>query len=276
MINYNYDDEKKYVNDIKKHLREYNLCFTGKKEYETVYFYALENSQVVGSIIADLSWDWVGLDEIYYENKEVLRYLISKVCVQFKNKSIGLNLRTEKQVLLNDFIEIGFLYIGVVEGSKKTLPIYYAEYANSDMSSDANYDVLCSQTPISQYNHLINNNLNDNYDPNTYTHDSQIYSVVALDDDRFVGGIEARIEEDMMHLGLLVVLEEYRGKGVGSKLMTLMEEVAAGKKVTKITLGTVEFQARLFYEKLGYQVVLTRKNMPRGFENYKMMKNLPV
>ncbi len=77
-----------------------------------------------------------------------------------------------------------------------------------------------------------------------------------------------------MYIDLLVVDDNYRGYGIGSKLMRLIEVEARERNLVYIDLGTAEFQAKGFYEKLGYEVVVTKKDQPKGFNCYTMVKVL--
>jgi GNAT superfamily N-acetyltransferase len=95
---------------------------------------------------------------------------------------------------------------------------------------------------------------------------------VALDYDKFVGGVHGSITEDSMYIGWLVVDEEHKGNGIGKNLMHKIEEKAKELNVYSINLGTVEFQAEKFYEKLGYKTVFIKENDPRGFKSYSMVK----
>ena len=52
----------------------------------------------------------------------------------------------------------------------------------------------------------------------------------------------------------LVVPEAYRGQGIGSRLMAEAEKIARARGYVGIWLDTYEFQARPFYEKLGYHM----------------------
>ena len=97
---------------------------------------------------------------------------------------------------------------------------------------------------------------------------------VALDDDKFVGGVHGSITEDSMYIGWLVVDEEYKGNGIGRNLMRKIEEKAKELNVYSINLGTVEFQAVKFYEKLGYKIVFVKENDPRGYKSYSMVKKI--
>ena len=56
-----------------------------------------------------------------------------------------------------------------------------------------------------------------------------------------------------MHIDTLFVDYDLRNKGYGSELMNMSEALAKTKECTFITLTTMDWEARAFYEKLGYQ-----------------------
>jgi hypothetical protein len=52
------------------------------------------------------------------------------------------------------------------------------------------------------------------------------------------------------------------------------EQVARARKLTGIWLDTFDFQARPFYEKLGFTVFGELKDHPRGISQYWLQKRL--
>ncbi|NVM26776.1 MAG: GNAT family N-acetyltransferase [Desulfobacterales bacterium] len=68
--------------------------------------------------------------------------------------------------------------------------------------------------------------------------------------------------------------KEVRGQGWGTKLMESAERHALRMGCTFVELGTFDFQARPFYENLGYVVVDTKRDSPPGRESYWMRKAL--
>jgi len=58
----------------------------------------------------------------------------------------------------------------------------------------------------------------------------------------------------------LIVFENHRGKGIGTKLMQKVETHFKDKEFDNINLVTSEFQSPEFYKKLGYEVEFVRKN----------------
>lgn len=56
------------------------------------------------------------------------------------------------------------------------------------------------------------------------------------------------------------MLEKYRGKGIGTRLLKAAESFFADKSFDIITLSTYEFQAPEFYRKHGYEIEFVREN----------------
>ncbi len=69
-----------------------------------------------------------------------------------------------------------------------------------------------------------------------------------------IGGLYARDEYNWLFIKYLVVPQEFRGMGLGSQLMRHAEAVARERGYLGLFLDTFEFQARPFYEKLGFEV----------------------
>jgi len=99
---------------------------------------------------------------------------------------------------------------------------------------------------------------------------------VLLKDDsgQTVGGLTGRAIYDWLFISLLHIPETYRGQGVGTKLMARAEEFARDRGLAGIWLDTYDFQARGFYEKLGFKVFGTIDGHPRGGARYFLEKRL--
>jgi GNAT superfamily N-acetyltransferase len=89
-----------------------------------------------------------------------------------------------------------------------------------------------------------------------------------------IGGLWARTAYDWMFVELLVVPARLRGSGVGSALMRRAEDLARAQGCAGIWLDTFSFQARPFYEKLGYSVFGALPDHPRGKARYFLQKRL--
>ena len=91
---------------------------------------------------------------------------------------------------------------------------------------------------------------------------------------RIVGGLWGRTSYDWLFVELLVVPETMRGQGMGTELMRRAEGEARLRGCHGAWLDTFEFQARGFYEKLGYSCFAELADYPPGFSRYFMKKRL--
>lgn len=90
----------------------------------------------------------------------------------------------------------------------------------------------------------------------------------------FMAGICFSIHGKWLNVDFLVVEEDERTQGLGTKLLQDAEALAVEKGCTMSFLTTFGFQARPFYEKQGYEVVYEQKGYPRTGCKYYMEKRL--
>ena len=102
-----------------------------------------------------------------------------------------------------------------------------------------------------------------------------IYDVMLTDENGvFMGGMTSDIQWHIMRIDLFWVREDLRGQGIGSKIMTIAEDEAQRQGCLYIQLTTFDFQARGFYEKIGYDCVATLDDYPPGHQYHVMRKYL--
>ena len=89
-----------------------------------------------------------------------------------------------------------------------------------------------------------------------------------------IGGLSGYTSYRWMFIELLFVPEHLRGQNIGTKLMAQAEAHARSLGLVGIWLDTFSFQARPFYEKLGYSVFGTIDNYPPGGARYFLSKTL--
>ncbi|CAN5146803.1 GNAT family N-acetyltransferase [soil metagenome] len=89
-----------------------------------------------------------------------------------------------------------------------------------------------------------------------------------------IGGLWGNSGYDWLFVQLLVVPESLRGQGMGRQLMTLAESEAVRRGCHGVWLDTFEFQARSFYERLGYECFGELGDHPKGFSRFFMKKVL--
>jgi ribosomal protein S18 acetylase RimI-like enzyme len=95
-------------------------------------------------------------------------------------------------------------------------------------------------------------------------------------DGNVIGGINCILFYcwNTMYIDMLWVSENHRKNGHGSKLLNEVERIAREQKCTLINLETMDFQAKDFYKKNGYEVFGELDNVPDGHKRYYMRKIL--
>lgn len=88
------------------------------------------------------------------------------------------------------------------------------------------------------------------------------------------GGILGEVCWNWLEIHTLMVDEDLRKFGYGTKLLLEMEKIALEKECDFIKVDTLSFQALGFYEKHGYQVYGSLDNVGRNYVHYYLKKNL--
>ena len=89
-----------------------------------------------------------------------------------------------------------------------------------------------------------------------------------------VGGLSGRTAFGWLFVELLFVPESLRGQGIGRDLMHRAETEAVARGCHAAWLDTFQFQARGFYERLGYTCFGELSDYPPGFSRYFLKKTL--
>ncbi|MGH8160698.1 MAG: GNAT family N-acetyltransferase [Gammaproteobacteria bacterium] len=89
-----------------------------------------------------------------------------------------------------------------------------------------------------------------------------------------VGGIRATAFWGYLCIELLWLDETARGRGVGTRLVLDAEAFALQHGFSRSRVVTTSFQAKPFYEKLGYEVYGELEDCPEGHRSYYLKKQL--
>jgi GNAT superfamily N-acetyltransferase len=81
----------------------------------------------------------------------------------------------------------------------------------------------------------------------------KIVAAIRDDDGRLHGGVIGRLAGDSMYVEIVWNDDEVRGTGLGRETMRLVEDRARALGAREAWLYTMSFQAKPFYEKLGYR-----------------------
>jgi diamine N-acetyltransferase len=92
-------------------------------------------------------------------------------------------------------------------------------------------------------------------------------------DGRVWGGVIGRTVWDWLEISYLWVDDRLRGQRFGTLLMERVEEAARRRGCNYVVVETFSWQARGFYERLGYRVISVLDDSPPGFADYRFRKD---
>jgi GNAT superfamily N-acetyltransferase len=93
------------------------------------------------------------------------------------------------------------------------------------------------------------------------------------EDGRFAGGLSGYVSYRWLFVDLLWVADEARMQGYGTSLMLAAEAEARKHGCHHAWVDTFSFQARHFYEKLGYKVFGQLEDYPPGHSRFFLRKD---
>ena len=100
------------------------------------------------------------------------------------------------------------------------------------------------------------------------------FAYIAREDGKVLGVITGHSYYSEVHISDLIVIEEFRGRDIGSMLIDTVIKYYSNKGFDNINLSTYEFQARKFYEMHGFKVEFVRENKEKkNLNKYYMCYN---
>lgn len=92
--------------------------------------------------------------------------------------------------------------------------------------------------------------------------------------DEVVAGLNGRSSWGWLFVKLVWVRDDFRGQGLGRKLMVELEREAKNRGCRGIWLDTFSFQTPEFYQKLGYSIFGTLEECPPGYKRHFFQKKI--
>lgn len=109
--------------------------------------------------------------------------------------------------------------------------------------------------------------------PSKYMH-KNIRLFVRGEHGRIIGGFLGMIHMHCLVIQVLFIEDDFRGQGMGHALMAKAEALAKETDARWVTVETASFQAKPFYEGLGYVVVAELEDIPEGGSIFILKKRL--
>lgn len=119
-----------------------------------------------------------------------------------------------------------------------------------------------------EFYNIIDTEFNKFASKNGVTCNYMPFTFVAKEDNKVVGVITGHSYYKEVHIGDLIIFEQYRNKHIGTKLIETVENYYKDKGFENMNLTTYNFQAPEFYKKCGFDVEFIRENK----ENPKLTK----
>lgn len=114
---------------------------------------------------------------------------------------------------------------------------------------------------------------NDRHTPQPF-HRESIDLFVRDDEGQIWGGMLATVSMDWVEIDILWLDEAVKGQGWGRKLLEWLEGRARELNLVGLCVDTTSFQARPFYEAMGFEVFGQLEDMPRGATTWMLKKVL--
>lgn len=100
------------------------------------------------------------------------------------------------------------------------------------------------------------------------------FSIFAKDNTQIVGGALVWEHSDALYIDVLWLNENYRKKGIGTKIISIIDTIAIDKRISKIFVDTYEFQSQEFYQKHGFNSIGIIPEYLLGYDRIFLRKDI--
>lgn len=144
------------------------------------------------------------------------------------------------------------------------------------MGSDMNksVDIIVELKENKSIDKLLNDNLKRFNESIIGAFETKPFYIYIMNKDELIGGIKGDIFGSLCRVLTVWVHENHRKRHYGFQLFAKLECLAHENKCKHIQVQTAEFQARGFYEKLGFTVIAELSESFMGYSLYIMKKSL--
>jgi len=166
---------------------------------------------------------------------------------------------------------------GILKSVRRLGPLWDGVANNLGLTRDGamNWSIQVEDKPTEEVRTAILAKLADFNREHGYPADLQTVALVLRGPSgEIIGGLWGKTVYDWLFVEYLSVPAELRGRNIGEKLMTCAEDLARQRGCVGAWLTTFSFQARGFYEKLGYETFAELENSPRENVRIFMRKKL--
>jgi N-acetylglutamate synthase-like GNAT family acetyltransferase len=134
-------------------------------------------------------------------------------------------------------------------------------------------EYIIEDTPSAEDDKVIRDGI-VNFNSQIINEKATHFSVFAKNGAQIIGGALVWEQSDALYIDVLWCDDNYRKKGVGTKIITLINNVAIDKKIPKIFVDTYAFQAQTFYKNQGFYWIGTIPEFMSGHDRIFMRKDI--
>ncbi|MCC8483309.1 MAG: GNAT family N-acetyltransferase [Rickettsia endosymbiont of Labidopullus appendiculatus] len=144
------------------------------------------------------------------------------------------------------------------------------------MEKPLNLQIVYADNSIdAQYMKIMEDGLNEQAKVKKGLDVIKSFSFTCFDNDKnFVAGVDGKSFYGCLYVDMLWVSENFRGQSYGTLLMAKVQEVARERNCKFMTVCTTDWQAKPFYEKLGFKLEFIRSGYDKDSEVYYLRKDL--
>lgn len=137
------------------------------------------------------------------------------------------------------------------------------------------YNIIVERHENQNVGDILNSNLKLFNESKIGNYEAKPFCIYAIDkDNKVIGGVKGDIFGQLCRIFTVWVGENYRNNKLGTNLFKKLEELAKESNCKMMQVDTTEFQAKEFYENIGFAVFATLPDNFMGYKSYILRKLL--
>jgi len=274
-IQYVLDKELKCIKTVEKGLSQHNKIYTAGMDSGLIRVYILDKGKIQAGLKAYYFWEWLEVEDFFYETDQVLEVLFNEINKHFKGGINATYYKTHHEDRIRAMKAIGFKTQGkLLDRPLGSTTEELVDYTMSHEKMNHDYRVVFVNQDKDPYQEDYHRFMTAYHESIDYDQTVEEVFYLALDGEVVVGGVYGELSNNYLYVSVIWVDEAYRGRKIASKLLNHLEGQAVKSGYKKAFLETASFQAKEFYEKNGYQVTACLRDFPKGYDMYTMVKAL--
>ena len=270
---------EKEKNIIDEGLDNYNQKYI--KEYSFKHFTLLiknREKELLAGIHISIYWDWLVIENLWLidliKTDSVMNILFEEIeNIGRKENIYNIETNTVYSKYCDLFERNGYIKFGVVEQNPNPFTrSYFKKNYNKKMCTTQipnEYELVKSpgKSDLSLYQNKVKKELDSLPANDKYT-----ICILLKKEETIVGGLISEIADNWLFIDQAWVPEAFRGKGIGSEMIKLIEEKSKEYGTVGSNLCTSSFQALDFYKSHSYTIFGSLDDYPKGHIEYYLKK----